>query len=460
MRIVATILLGIALGTMGQSALAECVTKPGHQLDSDTRLRAYFKSCLRIPMKNERRLYTWGHKDKLALLKNHPYAEFSLYNTVQQDAFAGAQARKSITVITKKKDVLDKFIRYLNSIYGTNNVADLWRFSRSAEHLSSVQNLWRQASMRRPERYRMPLDSADEVDMSKLFDQTIEAQTGFRVLAFEQITPGFIASLNSTTKARIELLEGYISQAKKNKAPLAPLSIVRGELLGLKRSLYQNEDSNISFGPAVYFSTSPVTYLNHFKASDHMGLVCELNKKARIVDIFGSVAKSTLLEGGVYLRNAAGDSFTYPTGYNEVSNPRHIRLATNGLLIRNSNTVYSDNGVINYSACKTVNLNHIKSCKSIVSLLGNSNFLSTSKGALYSYFATQAGDLQKQTYQLFIDRIEMCVKEQAKAPDQKFSYQRMCERLTDDDFKSSDYFKENKRRLTEIDRLYCKAEAR
>ncbi|WP_251359689.1 hypothetical protein [Kangiella sp. TOML190] len=362
---------------------------------SGNALEHYLASCARAAKSSERVLYTWGHREKIAMLVSMNYRQFEIFNNAQQYAYAGIRARESFPDFINNKSFHD-YVALVKSSFGIESVLELYQHSIDTENLQLIEKLLKQFEGIGPPN----ANSSEEYVMSK---------SALRAIALDKINPGFLNDLpygldQLISDAKEELKNKDLSQDQRFK--------YHGKLLGYRRAKNAaagDPVSSISYGPAVYLGKTPTDYIMHFSTAEHAGLACNLDPQIedRIIDL--STAQKTLVEKAVYLPPTKDNTgfITYPTGYNELSEPTSFRIAINRKLIKKG-TVFADFGSIGYNqagVCRPIQLQDFASCDSLKTMLAND---AASQGALYQ-FLIKTDENAKQKFE---SRFGKCIKEQ------------------------------------------------
>lgn len=409
----------------------------------ESAISEYFISCQRPPLEDEKILFTWGHKEKLARLQADGYGLFAQYNKAQQYAYAGIQARSDL------KGYIDyplfgKYVDRLKQSYGLMNVGELYDHSTKLESLSRIEKLWNNVThdgtLPRPE---IPHQSP--------------AKAGLMALALDQVNPGFIEDLPYSIDQLIEKTKNRLENDGSLDGPTRRR--LEGRLLGYTRAK-QNPDSggkrsNISYGPAVYLAAGPADFVEHYYDDNHTGIACLVQATDRITDLTGS--KNTLLEKGIYLSTATTppQPIMYPGGYNELSDPYGFRLAMQGRILKRDKN-YADSGVIRYDlngVCRDIQLDDFRDCDAVVKLLKIGKFYG---GTLYNFLVT---DDEANQVARFNRRIEKCAVSAAvvksRADEKLLALPNSCVYLQDEWFQQAAYYKKNKEFIDNVIAKHC-----
>jgi len=411
---------------------------------AENSVKQLMTSCERAPTASERLLFTWGHEQKFALLTHDGYGVFRLFNDAQQFAYAGARARPLVRGYADNP-LFPTYLEVLRTVIGVAGVGELYRYSQDTEMLSMLQRIWQdqvKAATNPP--------PADDPNLSA-------PVAGLMALAVNQVNPGFIDDLpyrlDELVRQTQEALKGDISDQRRRLA-------LQGRLLGLQRAQKAGGFlSNISYGPAVYFSDSPSTALQHFYDGEHSGLACKLQEDDRITDLSDPQDRQAMLNHDVFLRNAAGVAITYPGTYSELTNPPAYRQAALDRIIKHRN-VYADTGVIRYQApgvCRRIRLSDFNDCDSVTKLLRERTFYQGSvPGPLYRFLTFEEAGSQLP---VFLGLIRGCsvtpADVKARSDGGQPRLPNSCESLQSADFQQGHFYQANKQYLDEVKRERC-----
>lgn len=409
----------------------------------DSALEEYFESCTRLPLATEERLFTWGHQEKLARLQRDGYQLFSRFNTPQQYAYAGIQARSELVGFVDYP-LFGKYLQLLQQSFGLMTVAELHRHSTNQESRERITKLWdnltRDGKIPRPENTLLS-----------------PAEAGLLALAFDQVNPGFIDDLPFNVDELVAKTEERL--ASENDLDRATRRKLEGKLLGYQRA-QQNPDtgkrSNISYGASLYLAAGPENFVEHYYNANHAGIACSLNPAAdRITDLSSSL--DTLVKKGHYLstvREPKQPDF-YPYGYNELSEPFFFRLAMQGRILKRGKN-YADSGVIRYAVngvCRDIRLDDFNNCESVAKLLRQYHFYG---GSLYDFLVSTDEAAQLGRFKKRIERCTVSRGEVEKRANQRLeALPNTCVSLLDSGFQQGKFYLANKAFLDEVSESRC-----
>ncbi|MET0068080.1 MAG: hypothetical protein ABW076_17170 [Candidatus Thiodiazotropha sp.] len=414
---------------------------------ANTALSQLLDSCERAPDAQEGWLYTWGHEEKFALLTHDGYGVFRVFNDAQQFTYAGIQARR---FLFEYKDY-PRFTRYTELLLkslGTNTVGALYAYSRNQEMLERLQRLW---SRQITQDGKIPAPPDDGTRSA--------ARAGLTALAFNQVNPGFLEDLPHSVESLIDATQEALKNLELDQHRRLYL---QGRLLGLKRARQAGEGglpSNISYGPAVYFSNAPHTAIHHYFNGEHTGIACRLTEADRVTDLTDPQDRQAMLAHDVLLHDTQGGAVKYPGGYNELLNPVAYRAETQGRLIRNGK-VYADSGLIHYDlpgVCRPIRLDDFRECDALVKLLEVGYFNGGREpGALYRMLTI---DEPEQQLQRFLGAMHGCsVKSSdvhARQTHNLPAISNSCDAFNNASFKNGNFYRSNKIFLEQLQKDRC-----
>lgn len=411
--------------------------------------------CKRAPNNNERVLYTAGHRNKLQRLWDANYATFKMFNEPQQFAFAGMHAQARLWSISQDPKILKEYVELLRSIFGTATVEELYQYSSNPSVLIAIQNHW--LRLKNPDKVVKLLVPFRRgvIDKQRLIQMTKEARIGLEALANIQVNPGFEKDFYKKNEDLIELAQRKIEEAKKANNQRDRI-VWDGKLLGYQRAQKdKSKPSNISYGPAVYLSPIPESIISHFYSEQHGAWSCTLSEGVEITDLSSKTAQDKLLAQEAFIAESRDPKLknlvkiTYPmSGYNQLSNPAAFREVMDGRLIKFTDTVYADNGQINYRRdCEPMKLSSFTECSSIFSLLDQSFFYGdkNKEGYFYSTLSPDQGMLDN-----YLSTVEQCL---GRANKTKKAL--ACKQLKNSDFMESIFYSSNVDRIEDIINTYC-----
>ncbi|MEJ2592109.1 MAG: hypothetical protein P8178_12035 [Candidatus Thiodiazotropha sp.] len=416
---------------------------------ADDALSRFLTTCERPPTPQETRLYTWGHQEKFALLTHDGYDLFSIYNDAQQFAYAGIQARVKLASYADYPR-FPFYTTLLRSTLGTATVGQLYGYSLDGEMLARLQQLWQRQVLK---------DSKIPAPAENPSQPTDAAAKGLMALAYNQVNPGFLDDLPYSVD---DLIKTTSDALKADTLDTRQRLTLQGRLLGLKRAKASGEHgkpSNISYGPAVYFSNAPETAVQHYYDANHTGIVCRLLDTDRITDLSEPADKQAMLAHGILLHDAAGNPRAYPGGYNELANPVDYRLQTRHRLIK-IRDIYADTGVIQYSVpgvCRPIRLNDFSTCPAVVKLLSVGHFNGGREpGPLYRMLTL---DQPEEQLQRFLGLVRACTVTPADVAARQAqrlpALPNSCRYLEDEWFKQTDFYRRNRDYLDAVVKARC-----
>lgn len=415
---------------------------------ADEALSQLLSSCERPVEANEARLYTWGHKEKLALLTHDGYALFRIYNDAQQFAFAGMQARRALGEYADYPR-FPRYTKLLRSTLGTATVGELYAYSKDGEMRDRLQRLW-QRQITRDGNIPAPADDGTKAAADK----------GLMALAFNQVNPGFLDDLPYPLD---ELIKTTQEALKSNTPDQHRRLQLQGRLLGLKRAEQAGAGglpSNISYGPAIYFSNTPHSAIHHYYDEDHTGITCSLLDTDRITDLSDPEDRRAMLSHDIFLHDAAGQARKYPGGYNELANPVTYRQASQNRIIKNG-AVYADTGVFHYKTpgiCRQIRLGDFADCEAVTKLLSVGLFYGgRAPGPLYSLLTF---DQPEQQLQGFLGLVRACAVSPAAAAARQSqrlpALPNSCNALKDERFRQGNFYRQNSTYLDALQKEKCR----
>ncbi len=433
------------------------------QWDSDQGIREFFESCLRVQKPSEQYLYTFGHKDKFERLFNGGgYTEFAQFNVPQQDAYSGIKARSLLIAISENIEHRASFINQLKATIGVTSVRKLQQLSNDPYFLIDLQNKWYRISnpeANSPPRVNLkPLLRNNKIDTKLTKDKCPQALAGLWALALDKTYPGFLEDLPFTIDKLIVDVKSEIQGDPENDIEPATrirLRELQGRLLGFTRAKKPGKPSNISYGPAVYLGPLEKA-IGYYYDADHMGYVCKLTDEAQIVDLTDPGESSDtqhevvrpqkiLLDNNVFLKELGNSNKIglFPFGYNQFSNPQHIRFAMYDYIVKFGD-VYADNGVVEYdqsNTCKKVTLDDFNTCGKVKSLLSQGYFYGNQNKPrpMYDYFLEEL-DTKESKDKSLGDLNTLITKCAASIVP---TAERICAELNDSKFINSTFNKEN-----------------
>jgi hypothetical protein len=123
-----------------------------------------------------------------------------------------------------------------------------------------------------------------------------------------------------------------------------------------------------TFGMGVYLATNSKDAIGHFTGG-YSGLVCDVPRDAKIVDLEDACVKSTLISANILMNEQ-----DIITGYNQFVSPVNFEKAAQGLIIRfksRSAPYLVDKGAINYQSCRDLSMSDFQDCDTFSRLLNN-----------------------------------------------------------------------------------------